>query len=110
MPQNDSDAALKRHLSEKVMGWNYHPGSATWELNPAAYRTDLELDSWADAGMVLDTFRRTMGYAPFHVNVWHDVYSAGFSFAEVTRKDGPRAICEAVARATGWEDSPNAGS
>jgi hypothetical protein len=99
------DRSLVEHLATKVLGLQVFGASfRTPKTVDGFYRiVTLDLDSWADAGMVLDMFRKIMVYSPFHIRVWSDVYTAGFSFSESKSDSGPRAICLAVARATNWE-------
>ena len=99
MSQTDRDAAIVRHLAQVVMGWqSSHSDYQRGPWNP--------LDSWADAGAVWEKAREMGTYrwlsaqpgfqwAMFDPNVEDDLGSQADS--------GPRAICEAVARATGYE-------
>ena len=106
----DRDAALMRHLAERVMGWKLiAPNALSWDCGDGLpYRFDIDLDSWADAGMVWEKAREKgiilslsgigdrwrVSQTKTYVDEWMLDSKTG---------SGPRAICEAVAKATGWE-------
>ena len=121
MPQTD-DRSLVEHLATKVMvfppddpvcycGETYSRHSI-YENHPFTVMEDPHpwnpLDSWADAGMVWDTARAR--------GIWLRLSGVRDGWVAVNietgdgqlRDSGPRAICEAVAKATGWE--PEGGS
>ena len=106
------DAALVEHLA-KVMGWTKqdyahpHVGSF-WKtgkdiISAIAWNP---LGSWADAGMVIDKLqagarRDSKAYYILRATGRELLLQDGDEFM---LHSGPRAICEAVARASGWHE------
>jgi hypothetical protein len=105
MPPTD-DRSLKGHLATKVMGWEPYKKGEWFDTHEGHART-IRLDSWADAGMVLDKYldgygnldMRCIGGNPSYYGATCTLQTYDFQVAP----SGPRAICEAVARATGWK-------
>lgn len=101
MPKTDRDAALVRHLAERVMGCT--PDQIErWGLDPHWN----PLDSWADAGMVWERARKMGIWIELSgADNWRATFDrAGGSYITLPCDSGPRAISEAVGRATGFED------
>jgi hypothetical protein len=97
MPETDRDRSLIEHLMTKVLGSRYRKEFGMPYFN-------LDLNSWADAGMVWERARE-MGHEIMLVGVPLESWMAGQPMSDEPEihDSGPRAICEAVARATGWE-------
>jgi hypothetical protein len=118
--QSDRDRSLVKWLAENVMGWHagIYNGVQVWgdkygeQRAYALYHNRTveawnPLTSWADAGMVWEKAREKelrlelRGYA----DSWEAIWSvSGGPWRANTFSSGPRAICEAVARATGWKE------
>jgi hypothetical protein len=105
-----TDKSLVEHLATRVMGWNRQGSIYLW-FDSAGHpiRTnDINLDSWADAGQVWEKAREmghTLTLLGFPDEQDKHLARAGCpgSFGEAFSASGPRAICEAVARATGYQ-------
>jgi hypothetical protein len=104
MPQSDRDYSLVEHLATKVCGiWDYKQGETVF----------YPLDSWADAGMVWEKARKMGIYIMLRgapALEWGAYYpdDDGFVLAFVSSNSAPRAICGAVAMATGWKETEDA--
>jgi hypothetical protein len=113
MTQTERDKSLVEWLAAKVMGWERSRGEGRYAIErwyakdgawfPLSWNP---LDSWADAGMLITTLQET---ASIDSKAYYLLHTIGRS---LLLKDGnlmmmhlmPRAICEAIARATGWEE------
>lgn len=109
MTQTDRDRSLVEHLA-KVMGWERSRGEGRytierWRAKDGAWfpLSWSPLDSWADAGMVIDKVDN-VGFGKAGGTYVASVVEA------VASRSGPRAICEAVAKATGYVEAPDAHS
>jgi hypothetical protein len=105
MPSDDR--SLKGHLATKVMGC-HRPQGCNWWYNAdgmAVFHDQWQpLDSWADAGMVWEKARGMGIRLELHgrpESTWYCSWKPTYC---VTEDSGPRAICEAIARATGFEE------
>jgi hypothetical protein len=109
------DRSLVEHLATGVCKWKIEPSPlvggysmATVFVDEFGHQRQLDLDSWADAGMVLDKYldgygnldMRCIGGNPSYYGATCTLQTYDFQVAP----SGPRAICEAIARATGWEE------
>lgn len=113
------DEAITRHLMEKVMGWKHFTASAVDWDNLTDWWADAfgrirshgacpwrPLDSWQDAGAVWERAAE-MGYGPIVLifSKTDKQWCAWVDKGKIVKADsGPRAICEAIAMATGWKE------
>ena len=121
MPQTERERSLVEHLATKVCGWKLcarlsarkaewaRRNTKVWRDAEGHLHGDIDLDSWADAGMCLDiVMEQDVFTESFHLRHGsHKKYEAGFcSMPEryVESDSGPRAICEAIGKATGWKE------
>lgn len=113
------DESMIRHLAGKVMGWQIEytnskkralvsHGDGTYRLLWTNHSDESAMlwrprDSWADAGMVWERARE-IGHEIMMCGVPLEGYMAGqpMSDTPVKADSGPRALCGAVAKATGW--------
>lgn len=126
------DDSIIRHLAEKVMGWHlvqksdkrvvaYMPGGGMTTLywdrgDDAPIRLWNPLESGDDMMMVWER-AHALGYGcslenyidPEGSGYWRALasHSAADDDVDVSADSGPRAICEAVALATGWKEDSN---
>lgn len=103
MSQDDRDRSLKEHLTKTVLGTRFREKFGMPHIN-------LDLDSWADAGMAWDKARErglriSLYGGAMWCGVWHKAIAVQIATEYVS---GPRALCEAIALATGWEDPKDA--
>ena len=99
-----------RWLATKVMGWEpYKRGE--WFDTHEGHASTIRLDSWADAGMVWERAREmeVRVILAGDMDTWEaEVYPEGGWIGLVCHAvSGPRAICEAVAKATGFLEETN---
>lgn len=116
-----SDDAMIRHLATAVMGWEIeytnggkramvHPGDGTYRLLWTNHADEADklwnpFGSWADAGMAWERARER-GITVVAYNDergWH-AYPMHRPILTTDADSGPRAICLAVARATGYTE------
>ena len=106
MPPSDRDRRVVEHLATKVMGWTPWSGDQFRYVTKDTYGTyrlgTIDLDSWADAGMVWERAREMgiqldlIGADKWFGRIWN-----GPNSVQYLGDSGPRAICEAIYRATG---------
>ena len=110
MPPTNRDAALIEHLAIAVMGWYQESinGAPCWWAStlPQARVSQWNPTNCGSAMMqVWEAARRKGIYVELRCRYqdwqaqWPDKYQI---FQSVCASSGPRAICEAVAKATGW--------
>ena len=106
--QTERDDSLKAHLATKVMGRREGArspsGARVWidDATGGAYY-DSSLDSWADAGKAWEKARE-MGIVISLTGAPLAPWMAQTISHDSKDASGPRAICEAVAMVTGWEE------
>ncbi len=104
MPQTN-DRSLVEHLATRVLGWETLHNTGLWFLETRADGTKrtriLDLDSWADAGMVLER-SQVLGVSEKVANEVAKITGGQFELWLFLKYATPRIICEAVALATGW--------
>ncbi len=127
------DARMTAHIAEKVMGWTWSEGNPTLMLpgcwldehggehypSPGRWRP---LASISDAMEALEKIRRTGEWCCITLDSdYHYVWTVKMTRSElhgnekheptvrVEHEDFPRAICEALCAATGYEPGETAG-
>lgn len=106
MPNTDAGRdPLIRHLAEKVCNLQYRAKGMPGDARPLAPWNWNPLDSWADAGVVWEKARKMGLHVVLICSQKEKDWCAWAGKEKIIRSDsGPRALCEAVALATGWKE------
>lgn len=109
------DESLRQFAAEKVMGWRREEGAQRWRATrwvaPDGALFNLSwnpLDSWADAGQLIETTRKRGAYAAITARKLKEQADAdGYeenNMEWLVQYATPRAITEAICRAYGWKE------